>query len=54
MVQGRDYATPDDIKTLAINVFSHRIVSNLGTHGDELDENTAIIRDILERAIVPV
>ncbi|MFQ5480809.1 MAG: AAA family ATPase [Thermodesulfobacteriota bacterium] len=54
IVEGREYVTPDDIKTLAINVFSHRIVSTLGTHGEELEENTAILRDILERAIVPV
>ncbi len=54
IVSGRDYATPDDIKTLAENVFSHRIVTNLGTRGDELAENAAIIRDIIDRAIVPV
>jgi MoxR-like ATPase len=54
VVSGRDYATPDDIKTLAANVFAHRIVANLGTRGDELAENAAIILDIVERATVPV
>ncbi len=54
IVSGRDYATPDDIKTLAVNVFSHRIVSNHGTRGEELAENAAIIHEIIEKAIVPV
>jgi len=54
IVQGRDYATPDDIKTLAVNVFSHRLVSTLGPHGEELEENTTILHDILDNAIVPV
>ncbi len=54
VVSGREYATPDDVKTLAANVFAHRIVTNLGAHGDGLAENAAIILDILERATVPV
>ncbi len=54
IVSGRDYATPDDIKRLAVNVFSHRIVSNLGTRGEELEENAAIINEIIDSAIVPV
>lgn len=54
IVSGRDYATPDDIKSIAVNVFSHRIVTNTGTRGEELSENAAIILEIIDRAIVPV
>jgi len=54
IVSGRDYATPDDIKALAVNAFSHRIVGTPGSHGEELAENAAIIREIIERASVPV
>jgi len=54
IVSGRDYATPDDIKTLAVNAFSHRIVCNRGTHGEELAENAGIINEIIDTAIVPV
>jgi MoxR-like ATPase len=27
-VEGRDYATPDDVKRLALPVFAHRVVVN--------------------------
>jgi len=54
IVSGRDYATPDDIKALAVNAFSHRIVGTPGSHGEELAENASIIREIIENATVPV
>jgi len=54
IVAGRDYATPDDIKRLAVNAFSHRIVCNLGIRGEELAENAAIIGKIIDRAVVPL
>jgi MoxR-like ATPase len=54
IVSGRDYATPDDIKALAVNAFSHRIVGTPGSHGEELAENASIIREIIENTTVPV
>ncbi len=55
LVEGRDYAVPDDVKRLVIPVFAHRVVVNTkvalsqrGAGGD------AILADILTRVDVPV
>ena len=31
-VEGRDYATPDDVKRLVVPVFAHRVVGELAHH----------------------
>ncbi|GMR04575.1 MAG: MoxR family ATPase [Thermodesulfobacteriota bacterium] len=54
IVAGRDYATPDDIKTLASSVFAHRIIPEARGFGDDLSDTTLIIREILSNVTVPI
>jgi MoxR-like ATPase len=51
-LNGRDYVIPDDVKSFATMVLSHRLV--LGTSAELSDRNTrAILTDILEETPVP-
>jgi MoxR-like ATPase len=56
LIEGRDYALPDDIKRLAVPVFSHRLVINsrvaLSQRGAELGER--IVGEILTLIDVPL
>jgi MoxR-like ATPase len=55
LVDGRDYCIPDDVRDLAVDVLSHRIVvdprSGRTTGGEE---TTWILGEILERVPVPL
>ncbi len=53
LVSGRDYVIPDDIKTLAIPVLSHRVVGKSFLQAGEFGAAEAIIRDIVDRLRVP-
>jgi len=50
--RGRDYATPDDVKAVAVSVLSHRLLlragSNARTSADDL------VRELLADVPVPV
>lgn len=50
-VRGRDYTTPDDVKTLAVPVLAHRVILR-GLYGRR-GENEAFIREILDRTPAP-
>ena len=50
-VRGRDYATPDDVKTLAVPVLAHRVILR-GLYGKR-GENEAFIREMLDRTPAP-
>jgi MoxR-like ATPase len=56
LLAGRDYATPDDFKELAIPALAHRLV--LTTSQDSLgrarDEAERVLADILERIPIPI
>lgn len=55
-IDGRMFATPADFKTLAVPVFSHRVVVN-ARHSSTLkksEQAETIIRDILQTVSVPV
>ena len=55
-LDGRMFATPEDFKSLAIPVFSHRVVIN-GRYSSTLkksEQAETIIRDILQTVPVPV
>jgi MoxR-like ATPase len=56
MVEGRDYAIPDDIKRLAVPVCAHRVVVNTRTAVAQRrsDLGDRIIEDILNQVDVPV
>ena len=49
-INGRDFVIPDDIKTLAIPIFAHRIIS---FNGYNSSENSKIIDKILSEIKVP-
>ncbi|HLW55063.1 MAG TPA: MoxR family ATPase [Candidatus Angelobacter sp.] len=55
-LDGRNFATPADFKTLAIPVFSHRVAVNVrySTTLKKSHQAETIIRDILEAVPVPV
>lgn len=49
-INGRDFVIPDDIKTLAIPIFAHRIIS---FNGYNSSENSKLIDKILSEIKVP-
>jgi MoxR-like ATPase len=56
MVEGRDFAVPDDVKRLAIPVFAHRVVVNtrLPLTQRTADMNDRILEEILMLVEVPL
>ena len=56
LVEGRDYALPDDVKRLAVPVFAHRVVVNtraaLAARGADLSDR--ILEEILTQVEVPL
>ncbi len=56
LLEGREYAIPDDVKRLAVPVFAHRVVINtrvaLAQRTSELSE--LILADILTTVEVPL
>jgi len=53
LVSGRGYVVPDDIKTLAVPVLSHRVVGKSFLQAGEFGAAEAVIRDIVDRIRVP-
>jgi MoxR-like ATPase len=56
LVEGREYAVPDDIKRLAVPIFAHRVVINTRTTLIErrADAGERIIEEILSQVEVPL
>jgi len=56
LVEGRDYAIPDDVKRLAVPVFAHRVVINTRTTlvPRRADTSDRIIEEILSQMEVPL
>jgi len=55
LVHGRDYAVPDDIKSLAVPALAHRV--RLATGGDgpgQADDAERVLRDLIHQIPVPV
>jgi len=50
---GRDYATPDDVKSLAPAVLAHRVISKSYLQDGSYSAAPAIIREILDSVAVP-
>jgi MoxR-like ATPase len=54
IVEGRDYATPDDVKAVAVNVLSHRVIEKrVRGPQDGRGASPQIIRKILQEVAVP-
>ena len=54
LVQGRDYVVPDDIKTLAVAVLSHRIIPRTFRQDGRADASERIILEALDTVPVPL
>jgi MoxR-like ATPase len=54
LVDGRDFAVPDDVKRLAVPVLAHRLLSKRWSQGLRDDAATNAVEEILERTRVPV
>jgi MoxR-like ATPase len=56
LIEGRDYAVPDDVKRLAIPLFAHRVVINTRTTlvQRRADMGERIIEEILSQVEVPL
>jgi MoxR-like ATPase len=56
LVEGRDFAVPDDVKRLAVPIFAHRVVINTRTTlvPRRADTGERIIEDILSQVEVPL
>ncbi|MGL6225879.1 MAG: AAA family ATPase [Thermoguttaceae bacterium] len=53
LIEGRDYAIPDDVKTLAIPVLSHRIMPKGFAQGNNRLTAELQIERLLENVVVP-
>lgn len=53
LMEGRDYATPDDVKRLAIPVLAHRVISRGVIREGQRDRTRAVIRQILDTQPAP-
>lgn len=54
LIEGRDYVIPDDIKTLAVPVCAHRVMSKTYLHGNQRETVEAVVERIVESIDVPV
>jgi len=53
LVSGRDYVTPDDIKSLASPVLAHRVIGKSFLQAGEFGAAEKIITNLVERLRVP-
>jgi MoxR-like ATPase len=53
LVAGRDYVVPDDVKSLAIPVLAHRVISKGYLHGGQREAIEALIQRLVDEVHVP-
>ncbi|MCA9080277.1 MAG: MoxR family ATPase [Planctomycetaceae bacterium] len=53
LVSGRDYATPDDVKHLAIPVLAHRVLCGGVIREGQRQRARQVIQQIVDKAVVP-
>jgi MoxR-like ATPase len=54
LLEGRDFAVPDDVKSLAVPVLAHRIMPKSILHNNQRRMEESVIERILETIPVPV
>ncbi|QPJ66115.1 MAG: MoxR family ATPase [Candidatus Nitrohelix vancouverensis] len=56
LTEGRTYCLPDDVKSMALPVFKHRVMlsSQTGSHRAQSENAAAIIMEILDQVEIPV
>ncbi|MCA9268720.1 MAG: MoxR family ATPase, partial [Planctomycetales bacterium] len=53
LVEGRDFVVPDDIKQLAVPVFSHRVITKGYLHGRYTQAVEALVHRLVEQTPAP-
>ena len=53
LVEGRDYVVPDDVKNLAVPVFSHRVISKGYLHGGQRQAVETLIQRLVDEIPIP-
>ncbi|HUQ49274.1 MAG TPA: MoxR family ATPase, partial [Terriglobales bacterium] len=55
-VEGRNFCTPSDFKTLAVPVFAHRVVvdARYSSNMKKSEQSDQLLRDLIESVAVPV
>ena len=53
LVSGRSYVVPDDVKSLAVPVLAHRVISKGYLHGDQREAVEALIERLVGEIPVP-
>ena len=53
MLHGRDYVTPDDVKSLFVSVCGHRVLGRAYMSNGESGGNEAILKKILDEVPAP-
>jgi len=53
LVAGRRYVVPDDVKTLAVPVLAHRVITKGYLHGAEREAVETLIERLIEEVAVP-
>ena len=53
LVDGRDYVTPDDVKTLFIPCCAHRVVSKTYLHNGDVAATSRVLQTVLDRIAAP-
>jgi MoxR-like ATPase len=53
VMNGRDYATPDDVKGLFIPVCAHRVVSKTYLHNGDANATARLLQTIMDRTPAP-
>ncbi len=54
LVEGRDYITPDDIKTMALPVCAHRIVTKTYMSNGDIGAAVRIVQELLQTVVCPL
>ncbi|MGD0382265.1 MAG: MoxR family ATPase [Thermoguttaceae bacterium] len=53
LVAGREYVVPDDVKSLAVPVLAHRVISKGYLHGGQREALEALIQRLVDEVRVP-
>jgi MoxR-like ATPase len=53
LIEGRDFVVPDDVKALAVNVLSHRLISKGYSHGVQREAVEGLVERFLDEVPVP-
>jgi MoxR-like ATPase len=53
ILAGRDYGTPDDVKSLFVSVCAHRVVSKTYLHNGDANSTSRVLQSILDQVPAP-